>query len=93
MPNESSKSLSNILSFPSVQELLIAIVNVAIVIATPIVVFYIIWAGFLYVTARGNAEQIKKASKALMYGVVGGVIIIGGVAIVQIVSNVVKGFA
>ncbi|MCA9360432.1 hypothetical protein KC730_00905, partial [Candidatus Kaiserbacteria bacterium] len=63
-----------------------------IIMATPIVIFYLIYAGFLYVTARGNPEKIKVASQALLYGVIGGVILIGAVAITQIVQNVVNAF-
>jgi hypothetical protein len=91
MPAE-TETFGNILAFPSVEALLVAILNVAIIISTPIVVLYIIYAGFMYVTARGDAEQVKQASRALTYGVIGGVIIVGGVAIVQIMSSVVEGF-
>lgn len=86
------KNLNNPLTFPSIIDLLVAVLNVVIVIATPIVVFYLIYAGFLYVTARGNAEKIEEASKAIMYGVIGGVIILGSVAITAIISDTVNQF-
>ncbi len=86
------KNLNNPLTFPSIIDLLAAVLNVVIVIATPIVVFYLIYAGFLYVTARGNAEKIEEASKAIMYGVIGGVIILGSVAITAIISDTVNQF-
>lgn len=92
----SSKSLSNPLDihkFPTIADLFVAIMNVAIVIATPIVVFFLIYAGFMYVTARGNPEKIKAASQALLYGVVGGVIILASVAILEIIKNLVGEFA
>jgi Type IV secretion system pilin len=76
----------------SIADLLEAILNIVIVLATPFIVFFIIYAGFLYVTARGNAEQVKQASNALLYAVIGGVIIIGSVAIATIVKNLVGSF-
>ena len=82
----------NPLSFPNVTDLLAAVLNVFIIIATPIIVFYLIYAGFLYVTARGKPEQIQKASHALLYGVIGGVVILGSVAIVEIVTSLVGEF-
>lgn len=88
----SSQSLDNPLLFPNISDLLFAVLNVMIVIATPIVVFFLIYAGFLYVTARGRAEQIKQASRALTYGIIGGVVIIGSVAIAQIIKSVVGAF-
>lgn len=85
-------ALVNPLKVGSIAELLEAILNIVIVLATPIIVFFIIYSGFLYVTARGNAEQVKQASNALLYAVIGGVIIIGSVAIAAIVKNLVAAF-
>ncbi|NBC29381.1 MAG: hypothetical protein GVY29_05245, partial [Spirochaetes bacterium] len=76
-------ALENPLDFDTIPELLLAILNVIIVIAVPIIVFFIIYAGFLYVTARGNAEQTRTATRALTYAVIGGVIILGAVAIAE----------
>lgn len=76
----------------SIEDLLLAALNVFIVVATPIVVLYIIYAGFLYVTAKGNAEQVQQATRALTYAIIGGVIIIGATAIAAIVSGVVGSF-
>lgn len=76
----------------SIESLLLAILNIFIIIATPIVVLFIIYAGFLYVTARGNAQQVQQATRALTYAIIGGVIIIGAVAIAAIISGVVGSF-
>tara|TARA_B100002051_G_scaffold276616_1_gene326133 strand:+ start:4330 stop:4593 length:264 start_codon:yes stop_codon:yes gene_type:complete len=86
------ESFNNPLLFPTVEGVLVAFLNVFIVISIPIVVFFIIYGGFLYVTARGDTTQLQRASKTLTYAVIGGVIIIGSVAIVQIVGNVVNEF-
>ncbi len=76
-----------------IQGLIVAILTVAITLATPIVVLFIIYAGFLYVTARGNSAQIEQATRAFTYAIIGGVLIIGAVAISQVVGNVVNSFA
>jgi uncharacterized membrane protein YobD (UPF0266 family) len=87
-----TRQLENPLAFPSITELMQAILNMVIVISIPIVVLFIIYAGFLYVTAQGNPEKLQVANRSLMYGVIGGVIIIGSVAILQIVENTVNAF-
>lgn len=74
------------------EELLTTILEIVVILATPFIVFFIIYAGFLYVTARGNAEQITQANRALTYAIIGGVIIIGSVAIATIVKNIVSAF-
>jgi uncharacterized membrane protein YobD (UPF0266 family) len=87
-----SRKLLNPLAFPSITELLAAILNMVIVISIPFVMLFIIYSGFLYVTAQGNPEKLQVANRALVYGVIGGVIIIGSVAILQIVENTVNSF-
>ena len=69
-----------------------AILNMVIIISLPIVVLFIIYAGFLYVTAQGKPEQLQTANRSLVYAVIGGVIIMGSVAILQIVENTVNAF-
>lgn len=88
----SSVSLKNPLKMSTAEELLTTILEIVIILATPFIVFFIIYAGFLYVTARGNAEQITQANRALTYAIIGGVIIIGSVAIATIIKNIVLAF-
>lgn len=92
VPTTENTSLENPLRVSSLEELLSAILNIVIVLATPIIVFFIIYAGYLYVTARGNAAQVEQATRALTYAIIGGVLIIGAVAIAEIVSNLVVSF-
>lgn len=82
----------NPLASSSIEELLVAILRVLIIIATPIVIMFIVYAGFLYVTAQGNAQQVQQATRALTYAIIGGVIIIGAVAIAGIIENLVAAF-
>ncbi len=92
-PSGSSITLTNYLKVGSISELLSAILNILIIIATPIIIFFIIYGGYLYVTSRGNPEQIKTATSALTYAIIGGVLIIGAVAIGEIIKNLVKAFS
>ena len=84
--------LKNPLRMDSLEELLIAILNLIMVLMVPIIVFFIIFAGFKYVTARGNPSTIQEATKALTYAVIGGVIILGAVAISQMIKSTVEEF-
>jgi len=88
-----SRSFENPLGGISrLDELFFQIVNVLLVIAVPIIVFFLIFAGFMYVTAQGNPEKIKLASQSLLYGIIGGVIVLGSSAIMVIISNLVDAF-
>lgn len=83
---------SQLSGITTLEGLLVAILNIIVVIAVPIIILFIIYAGFLYVTARGNADQTQQATRALTYAIIGGVIVIGAVAIAEIVKNVVDAF-
>jgi hypothetical protein len=88
-----SYTLCNPLQFNSLEALIVGILNVLLIIAVPIIVFFIIFAGFSYVTAQGNPEKIKQASRSLTYAIIGGVLILGAVAISEILKNVVASFS
>jgi hypothetical protein len=91
-PATMAVELKNPLEVNSITDLLEALLGIVIVLATPVVVFFIIYSGFLYVTARGNAEQVKQANRSLTYAIIGGVIVIGAFAVAEIVKNLVDSF-
>lgn len=65
------------------KELLYRIVQIAL----PIIVLFIIYAGFLFLTAQGNPEKISIAKKTLMWTLIGAAVIIGA----DILANVIVG--
>lgn len=69
-----------------------AILDIIMVFAIPIIVFFIVWAGFLYVTATGNPEKIKKAHNALLYALIGGLIVLGANVILAVITNTINVF-
>ena len=76
----------------SIEGLLVAILNIIMILMVPVIVFFIIYAGFKYVMAQGNASQVEEATRALTYAIIGGVLILGAVAISQIIKSVVDAF-
>lgn len=88
-----SVQMVNYLSVDTIQDLLVAILNIVIILMIPVIVFFIILAGFKYVTARGNASQVEEATRALTYAIIGGVLVLGAVALSEIIANVVGQFS
>ena len=84
--------IKNPLATGSIIGFLEAILTIVMVLSVPVIIFFIIYAGFLYVTAQGNSEQVKQATAALTYAVVGGLIVLGALVIVEIISNLVGAF-
>jgi len=76
----------------SIEALLVAILNIVEILMIPVIVFFIILAGFKYVTARGNTTEVEEATRALTYAVIGGVLVLAAVAISKIIQTTVSAF-
>lgn len=87
--NQGGVEIPNPLGTVTITGLFTTLLQILLVFAVPIVVFFIIYAGFLYVTARGNVEQISQAHRALLYALIGGVLILGGTLLIQVVQSTV----
>ena len=77
----------------TINDLFVALLNIFIIIAIPIIVFFIILAGFKYVTAQGNATRVEEATRALTYVIIGAILVLGAVVMIEIIGNVVNEFA
>lgn len=74
----------------SIPALLGKVIDVILVFAIPIIVLYIMYAGFLFVTARGDTSQISTAKSALLWAIVGGLIVLGAKVILEIMQGTLK---
>lgn len=57
--------------------------NVIIPIGGIVVALGIIWSGFLFVTAQGNASKLQTAQRAFFWSFIGGLILLGSWAIAK----------
>ncbi len=53
----------------------------------PLIVIYIIYAGYLFVTAQGEEGKIQKARTALLWSLIGAGVIIGAQIMAEILSD------
>ena len=88
-----STLLQNPLASDSLEDFLLDIIQILIVFAIPLIILMIIYAGFLYVLARGSEEQVTKATRAFTYAIVGGLLILGAELILQVVKGTVDQLA
>ncbi len=91
-PSSGSGQLTNPLKSASIEEFILKVIDVILIFALPIIVLYIMYAGFLFVTAKGDTGQISTAKNALLYSVIGGVIVLGAKVIVTVIEGTIKGF-
>ena len=74
----------------SLQDFLRAILGGIVEIGTIILIMMLVYVGFLFVAARGNAEKLQGAKSALVWTVIGGLILLGATAIQLVIEETVK---
>lgn len=85
-------AITNPIIADNIQELFQAIIDIVLVFAVPIIVFFIIYAGFMYVTAQGDPGKIQKAHMALLFALIGGLLILGARVLIEVVGGTVDVF-
>ncbi len=73
-------------------EFLLAIISVLLLFALPIIIFFIMYAGFQFVTAAGNESKVSAAKSTLLWAVIGGVIILGSKLIITVIQGTITAF-
>ena len=76
--------LGNTTSFAVIMEKL---ADIAIKIGLPLVVIFMIYAGFLFVSAGGNEDKITAAKTTFFWAIVGALLIIGSKALAIAIQN------
>ncbi|MEK7090471.1 MAG: hypothetical protein AAB930_02705 [Patescibacteria group bacterium] len=64
-----------------------AIVDFLWVYGMPFMVIFLVIAGFMFVTARGNEEQLTKAKAMLFWTIIGAAVIVGAKILVEAIGK------
>lgn len=74
----------------TIEGLITTLINdILIPIGAVVAVVMVMYAGFLFVTARGNTAQIDKAKGALLWAVIGAAILLGAWVIAEAIKGTV----
>ena len=79
--------VQNPLAFDTIQEFVQKVLEFLVMLATPFIIFMLIYTGFKFVMARGNPEALKTARMMFLWTIIGGMLILGA----QIIASVIKG--
>jgi len=66
------------------------IVEIVLLVGIPVVALSIMYAGFLFVKAQGNVNTIKKAKEAILFAIIGAVLVLGAYVISEAIVNTVE---
>lgn len=82
--------LDNPLSSDTFCKLIKGVLDVALQLGIPVMVFFIVLSGFRFVWARGNPESLKKARENLFYTLIGIGIFLGAWALAMIIAGTIN---
>lgn len=85
-----SVSLLNPINFPSLCQLLQEILRILLAFGVPIAVLFLVYAGFLFVKARGNPKELIHARANFKYVILGILLFLGAWMLGQIIASTVN---
>jgi hypothetical protein len=83
-------TIANPLNAPTLLAALADAYNAFAKFAYIVLVFFFVYAGFMFVTARGNPEKLETAKRMLLYTVIGAALILGGQVIAALIQGTVN---
>lgn len=86
-PDGGTSALTNPLNASTLQELIQEILVYLQYIGGIFLTLMLIYTGFMFVSARGNQEKLTRARTALLWTVIGGIILLGASAIAAAIAN------
>ncbi len=85
----SGNSLQNPLQFNGIAEFIAGALKVMVMVALPIISLFIVYAGFMFVSAQGNTEKLAAARNNFFYVVIGAILILGAWVIATLIGGTV----
>lgn len=82
--------IKNPLKADSVTKVLKSFFDILIQLGAVAVTLAIIYAGFLFVVAKGNPEELKKAKVTLYWTIIGSLVLLGAQVIADIIEKTIK---
>ncbi len=82
--------IQNPLGAKSLDGFVASLLGVVVKLGSIVAALFIIYAGFMYVTAQGNEEKLQKAKMSMMWTIIGSAILLGAQVIANAVANTVR---
>jgi len=89
IPLISYAQFPNPIEADTIEELVATLLRAIVMLVTPFVVLFLMYAGWLFVTASGNEEKLTKAKTTFFWTLVGGVVVLGALAIAEAIEGTV----
>ena len=87
--NHTGLGLRNPVQFPDIASFIEGALRALVTIALPIVAFFIVYSGFLFVSARGNDSKLSKAKENFKWVILGSALILGAWVLATMIAGTV----
>ena len=71
-------------------DLIASLADAVTAIAIPFVVVFLVYAGFLFVSARGNEKQLTTAKEVFYWTIIGAAVVVGADALAHAAVSLVQ---
>ena len=82
--------LNNPLAFTSITAFVAGALKIIVLIALPVIGFFIVLAGFQFITAQGKSEKLNAAKQNFVYVLLGAALILGAWALATLIGATVS---
>lgn len=83
------EGLQNPLKFPNIQKFVEGVLQAIVMIALPIITIFIVYAGFLFIAARGNESKLSNAKNNFQYVIIGTIMILSAWVLATLIGGTV----
>lgn len=66
------------------------LLDIVMAIGMPVAVFFLVWAGFMFIIARGSEEGLRKAKKNFQYVIIGIAVFLGAWTFAAVLSATIQ---
>ena len=71
-------------------DLVKTLLNIVMAIGVPVAVFFLVWAGFKFVLARGRPGELEIARKNFLYVIIGIAVFLGAWTLASVISTTIQ---
>lgn len=83
------KCLENPLRFASIEKFVEGLLKAVVVIALPIITVFMVYAGFMFIKARGKPDELKTARNNFVYVIIGATLILSAWVLATLIGSTV----
>lgn len=84
------QGLKNPLQYNTIGEFVAGALKALVLIALPVVAFFLLLAGFQYISAQGKPDDIKTAHRNFLWVLVGGALMLGAWVLATLIGGTVQ---